>query len=85
MKKSTTLTWVLIGLAIIIAAFPMFFNLGDPNSEEQFGGTDSSAESVVLATGWRTATRSRIRPLRLAGSTWRRLFGVCVGNLPRSE
>ena len=47
MKKSTTLTWVLIGLAIIIAAFPMFFNLGDPNSEEQFGGTDSSAESVV--------------------------------------
>ena len=35
MKKSTTLTWVLIGLAIIIAAFPMFFNLGDPNSEEQ--------------------------------------------------
>ena len=35
MKKSTTLTWVLIGLAIIIAAFPMFFNLGNPLSKSK--------------------------------------------------
>lgn len=40
-------TWGLIGLAIIIAAFPMFFHFGDPTSEEQFGGTDAAAEGIV--------------------------------------
>lgn len=47
MKNSKTITFVLIALAIIIAAFPMFFNLGDPQSEEPFAGTDAAAESVV--------------------------------------
>lgn len=38
----------LIGLAIVIAAFPMFFNFHDDSSgEEAFGGTDSGAEAVV--------------------------------------
>ncbi len=47
MKNSKVITLVLIGLAIIIAVFPMFFNFGDPNSEEPFAGTDAAAESVV--------------------------------------
>ncbi|MDO5076100.1 energy-coupling factor ABC transporter substrate-binding protein [Corynebacterium sp.] len=46
--KSTT--WGMIGLAIVIAAFPMFFNFGDPTAEEQFGGTDAAAESIVAET-----------------------------------
>ncbi|WJZ03366.1 energy-coupling factor ABC transporter substrate-binding protein [Corynebacterium freiburgense] len=42
-----TKTWGLVGLAIIIAAFPMFFHLGDPTAEEQFGGTDAAAEGII--------------------------------------
>lgn len=40
-------TIALILLAIVIAAFPMFFNTGDPDAEEPFAGTDASAEEVV--------------------------------------
>lgn len=47
MNNKKSLTWALIGLAIIIAAFPMFFNFGDPDAEEPFGGTDAGAEAVV--------------------------------------
>ncbi len=47
MKQSRLVTIGLITVAIIIAVFPMFFNLGDPNSEEPFAGTDASAESIV--------------------------------------
>ncbi|WP_199189081.1 energy-coupling factor ABC transporter substrate-binding protein [Corynebacterium sp. 13CS0277] len=37
----------LIALAMFLAAFPMFFNFGDPNAEEQFTGTDDGAEAIV--------------------------------------
>lgn len=47
MKNSKAITVALIAAAILIAAFPLFFNLGDPDSEEPFAGTDAAAESVV--------------------------------------
>lgn len=47
MKNSKAITVALIAAAVLIAAFPLFFNLGDPNSEEPFAGTDAAAESVV--------------------------------------
>ncbi|MBN9645009.1 energy-coupling factor ABC transporter substrate-binding protein [Corynebacterium mendelii] len=46
-RRSTGTTIGLIVLAAFIAAFPMFFNFGDPDSEEQFTGTDDGAESIV--------------------------------------
>lgn len=46
-RKGNWITIGLIVLALVIAAFPMFFNLGDPAVEEAFGGTDSAAESIV--------------------------------------
>ncbi|WP_151530235.1 MULTISPECIES: energy-coupling factor ABC transporter substrate-binding protein [Corynebacterium] len=46
-KNNTGVTIALILAAIFIAAFPMFFNLGDKDAEEHFVGTDSSAETIV--------------------------------------
>lgn len=46
-SNQRSVTFGLIGAAIVIAAFPMFFHYGDPNAEEQFAGTDGAAESVV--------------------------------------
>ena len=40
-------TIALIILAAAIAVFPMFYNLGDPDAEEQFGGSDGAAEEIV--------------------------------------
>ncbi|MBI9001141.1 energy-coupling factor ABC transporter substrate-binding protein [Corynebacterium sp. CCM 9185] len=40
-------TLALIILAAAIAAFPMFYNFGDPDAEEQFGGSDGAAEEIV--------------------------------------
>ncbi|WBT09495.1 energy-coupling factor ABC transporter substrate-binding protein [Corynebacterium sp. SCR221107] len=50
-KFSRKGNWVTIGLIVlvlVIAAFPMFFNLGDPAVEEAFGGTDAAAESIIV-------------------------------------
>ncbi|WP_315643771.1 hypothetical protein [Corynebacterium rouxii] len=44
-KNNKAVTISLIVAAITIAAFPMFFNLGDPNAEEAFDGTYAGAES----------------------------------------
>ncbi|APT85378.1 energy-coupling factor ABC transporter substrate-binding protein [Corynebacterium aquilae] len=46
-KTNKGLTVGLIALAFGIAAFPMFFNLGDKDAEEQFTGTDDGAETIV--------------------------------------
>lgn len=46
-KNNKAVTISLIVAAITIAAFPMFFNLGDPNAEEAFDGTYAGAESIV--------------------------------------
>ncbi|MCX7445337.1 energy-coupling factor ABC transporter substrate-binding protein [Corynebacterium sp. P7003] len=56
-KKTTTtisrrgngvvVTIALIVLAAAIAVFPMFYNFGDPDAEEQFGGSDGAAEEIV--------------------------------------
>ena len=40
-------TFGIIVLVIVIAVFPMFFNLGDPNEEEPFGGADGAATEVI--------------------------------------
>lgn len=46
-KNSRLVTITLIALAVVIAAFPMFFHFGSPDSEEPFGGTDAGAETIV--------------------------------------
>ncbi|MDO4761005.1 MAG: energy-coupling factor ABC transporter substrate-binding protein [Corynebacterium sp.] len=50
MKHSRLVTFSLIVVALAIAAFPMFFNLGDPHAEEPFAGTDAAAEAIVADT-----------------------------------
>nr|WP_120491863.1 energy-coupling factor ABC transporter substrate-binding protein [Corynebacterium lactis] len=47
-KNSWLVTGLLIAAIAVIAIFPMFFNFGDPASEEQFGGTDSIASDVIM-------------------------------------
>ncbi|WKD61920.1 Cobalt transport protein CbiN [Corynebacterium ciconiae DSM 44920] len=49
-NNSTGVTIALILAAIVIAAFPMFFNVGDKDSDEPFAGTDSTAETLVEDT-----------------------------------
>lgn len=46
-KNSRLVTITLIALAVVIAAFPMFFHFGASDSEEPFGGTDAGAEAIV--------------------------------------
>lgn len=46
-KNSRLVTITLIALAVVIAAFPMFFHFGSSDSEEPFGGTDAGAETIV--------------------------------------
>ena len=46
-KTNKTVVIGLILLAIAIAVFPMFFNFGDKDAEEQFTGTDDGAEAIV--------------------------------------
>lgn len=46
-KNSRLVTITLIMLAVVIAAFPMFFHFGSSDSEEAFGGTDAGAETIV--------------------------------------
>ncbi|MFV8380911.1 energy-coupling factor ABC transporter substrate-binding protein [Corynebacterium hindlerae] len=38
---------VLVLVAGVLIMFPMFFNFGDPDAEEQFVGTDAGAEALV--------------------------------------
>lgn len=47
MSKNTRITLLLVALAVIIAAFPLYFNLGDPDAEEPFAGADATAEVIV--------------------------------------
>lgn len=47
MSKNTRITLLLIALAVVIAAFPLFFNAGDPDAEEPFAGADATAEVIV--------------------------------------
>lgn len=46
-KNNGFVTFLLIAAVVVIAVFPMFFNLGDPNAEETFGGTDGTASEVI--------------------------------------
>ena len=46
-RSGAGVTFGIIVLVIVIAAFPMFFNLGDPNEEEPFGGADGAATEVI--------------------------------------
>ncbi|AZA12846.1 energy-coupling factor ABC transporter substrate-binding protein [Corynebacterium choanae] len=46
-RHSIGSTIALILVALALAGLPLFYNLADPNSEEQFAGTDSTAEQVV--------------------------------------
>ncbi|MFI5505815.1 Energy-coupling factor transporter probable substrate-capture protein CbiN [Corynebacterium kutscheri] len=46
MSKRTT-TFLFIGLIALLAAFPMFFNLGSEDIEEPFAGTDATAETLI--------------------------------------
>lgn len=42
--------WLTVGIIVLIAllaAFPLFFNAGDPDEEEPFGGADGQAEGIV--------------------------------------
>ena len=46
-RSGAGVTFGIIVLVIVIAVFPMFFNLGDPNEEEPFGGADGAATEVI--------------------------------------
>lgn len=46
-RSGAGVTVAIIALVIVLAAFPMFFNLGDPDAEEAFGGTDGAATEAI--------------------------------------
>lgn len=46
-KGSKGSSLLLAGIAIVVAAFPMFINLGNRDAEEPFAGTDAAAEGLV--------------------------------------
>lgn len=46
-RSGAGLTFGIIVLVIVLAAFPMFFNLADPNEEEPFGGADGAATEII--------------------------------------
>lgn len=46
-RSGAGLTIGIIVLIAVIAVFPMFFNAGDPEAEEAFGGTDGAATEMI--------------------------------------
>ncbi|APT91272.1 cobalt transport protein CbiN [Corynebacterium sphenisci DSM 44792] len=46
-RNNPLVTAALVGATVVLAAFPMLLNFGDPEAEEPFGGTDGAAEDVV--------------------------------------
>ncbi|MEJ6020441.1 energy-coupling factor ABC transporter substrate-binding protein [Corynebacterium sp. H113] len=46
-KNNGWITALIIAAIALLAAFPMFFNFGDPEAEESFGGADGAATELV--------------------------------------
>lgn len=45
--SGVALTVGIIALVVVMAVFPMFYNAGDPDAEEPFGGADGQAEEII--------------------------------------